>query len=261
MRKGLQRGETALPLQQALKIPRGITAFVGGGGKSSLLLALGRELAREHRVILCTSTHIYAPENVPLLERAELPALKTAFENHSLLCLGEREGAKLIPSVMPYTGMRQAADYVLVEADGAKGLPLKAHLPHEPVIPAGCDAVVYLLGADGFYQPVKTAAHRAELYAKLLGLSPEDPVKPEDALKAVDFGDRVFINKVETEERLQAAREFARAYKKRTVLGALKYSPQAWEVWEDGVCVYSCGAPGIWPAAWPFACIGQDLRS
>ena len=32
-------------LQDALQIPLGLTAIIGGGGKSTLLLCLGRELA------------------------------------------------------------------------------------------------------------------------------------------------------------------------------------------------------------------------
>lgn len=49
------------------------------------------------------------------------------------------------------------ADYTLVEADGSKGLPLKAHAPHEPVIPPQSNQTILVLGAEGLGRTVAQA--------------------------------------------------------------------------------------------------------
>ncbi len=47
------------------------------------------------------------------------------------------------------------ADYLLVEADGAKGLPLKAPRKHEPVIPEATTLVIGVLGLDALGRPAE----------------------------------------------------------------------------------------------------------
>ena len=42
---------------------------------------------------------------------------------------------KFGPPEQSWAELCTLADYVLVEADGSRGLPLKAHLSHEPVLP------------------------------------------------------------------------------------------------------------------------------
>ena len=44
--------------------------------------------------------------------------------------------------------LRRRADYILVEADGSGGLPLKGHLNYEPVIPGATTLIVVVVGAD-----------------------------------------------------------------------------------------------------------------
>ena len=103
-------------------------------------------------------------------------------------------------------------DYVLVEADGSAGLPLKAHAPHEPVIPAESGRVLLVLGASGFGRPIREAAHRPERYAQLAGRDPETIVTPEIAAqvsRAEGLGDLVLVNQVETPEAWENARKLA----------------------------------------------------
>ena len=121
-----------------------------------------------------------------------------------VLCLGTPapEGKLTAPS-LPFSLLEQLADYVLVEADGSRRLPLKAHAPHEPVIPANAQRVVLVVGADGFGKPIRAVCHRSELYAARCGASEETDVTPEleaALILAEGLGDRVYINKVETAE-------------------------------------------------------------
>ena len=53
---------------QLLQIPRGVTAIIGSGGKTTLLYLLARELSHTGSVIVTTTTHIFPPDGLPWTE-------------------------------------------------------------------------------------------------------------------------------------------------------------------------------------------------
>ena len=60
----------------------------------------------------------------------------------------------------------EAADHLLVEADGSRGLPFKAFGPHEPQVPAASTIVVQVAGLDVIGRPLTGEfVHRAETLA------------------------------------------------------------------------------------------------
>lgn len=192
-------------LRQILNIQKGVTAIIGSGGKTSLMLHLCRELPGT--VIVCTSTHILPPENLPL----ETEPLTTM--PHEKLCAGTwTDQGKLTSPVNSFEALASLADYVLVEADGSRGLPLKAHLPHEPVIPACANQVIQVLGLSGIGRSIREAAHRPALFARLCGVSEDDPATPALAarvLRKEHLYTQVLLNQADTPEARAAGRELA----------------------------------------------------
>ena len=184
--------------------PQLVTALIGGGGKTTLLYTLTEELRKKGTVLLCTSTHIMRPTQYEVLERAGEAEISAALAAHGAVCVGEPSAeGKLGPPSLSFDALARLADYVLVEADGSRRLPLKAHAPHEPVIPANAQRVVLVVGADGFGKPIRDVCHRSERYAALCGVSENALVTPEleaALILAEGLGDRVYINKVETAE-------------------------------------------------------------
>ena len=55
-----------MSLAALLGVRPGLTAIIGGGGKTTLMEALGRELAPQGRVLLTTSTKIRRPGWLPV---------------------------------------------------------------------------------------------------------------------------------------------------------------------------------------------------
>ena len=197
---------------ELLNIGRGVTALIGGGGKTTLLETLARELAPCGRVILCASTHILRPEALPIVTGG-VEELRDALEHSRVVCAGTpAERGKLTAPPIPFSALAELAAYVLVEADGSRGLPFKAHAAHEPAIPPEAQRVVLVLGAGGFGKPVRDVCHRPELYAQRAGLAMDAPVTPEAAarvIRAEGYGDRLLVNQVEDEARYRLAAELA----------------------------------------------------
>ena len=188
-------------LSELLAVERGITALIGSGGKTTALYLLAEELARKGTVLCAASTHILPPSHLPVLVDPAPAALAAALAEHRMVCAGSAapEG-KLTAPPLPWETLAALADYVLVEADGARRLPCKAHLPHEPVIPPGTAGTLLLVGASGLGRPVQEAAHRPEVFCRLSGLRPEDPITPEAlaaVIRAEALGDRVLVNQAE----------------------------------------------------------------
>lgn len=204
-------------LAELLSIRPGVTAVIGGGGKTTLLRALGAELAADGaRVLLCATTKLFPFDGLPNLAAPTEAALAEALASHPLVCAGTPVPGtgKLTAPNIPVARLAALADYVLAEADGAAGRPLKAHASHEPVIPSEANQTVLVIGASGFGRPIAEAAHRPALYARLAGAEESAPASPETeaaVLLAEGLHTRVFINQVETAEaRRQAAALAAR---------------------------------------------------
>ena len=201
---------------ERLAVQRGVTAIIGAGGKTTLLLRLAEELSRCGTVIVTTTTHIFPPQNMPFSE--------TAAQPKPVLCVGTPcEHGKLTAPREPIGVLARYADYVLVEADGAKRLPIKAHAAYEPVIPAEAEQVICVVGASGLNGGVMEKVHRPEVIAALTGEAAcATPEAVARLLQRERLHTRLLINQVDTPAREQAARELAGLLDGPCVLAALE---------------------------------------
>lgn len=207
-------------LSQLLALPRGVIAVTGSGGKTSLLRRLAAEL--DGTVLLTTSTHIFPFDGVPLLLAPAADTLRAAFSASRVLCAGipEPGSGKLTALPYPLAGL---SDYVLCEADGSHGLPLKAHLPHEPAIPEDAVRTVQVVGLSGLGQPIRDAAHRSAQYAMLCSAEEDERVTPELAaavLRQEAQPDIYYLN--QAERRLDDARRLAALLPRPCIAGSLQ---------------------------------------
>lgn len=191
-------------------IEPGITALIGGGGKTSTMYALAEELREKGSVIVCTSTHILRPPQYPYL-----PRLSEKLDFGEVISTGTVDGQKLSMPEQAFAKLMRYADYVLVEADGSRQLPLKAHAPHEPVIPKETNTVLVLIGIDGLGRPIKDVTHRTELYAEICHASVDDIVTNEMIRTVVSTYPRcdgIIINKAEDAERIAKAETLGKLF-------------------------------------------------
>ena len=214
-----------MKLAPLLQIGRGVTAIIGGGGKTTLMEVLAEELSQKGSVILTTTTHIRRPAQYETLTDADEALVSAALSRSRVVCVGEaaEEGRLRAPRLSIET-LARLADFVLVEADGSKGLPLKAHAAHEPVIPPCAQRVVAVAGIDGIGKPIGAVCHRSARYAQLALADEETIVTPEIAARALTAEggfDRVYINKVESAAAYEAAQAMAKELSCPVIAGSL----------------------------------------
>lgn len=196
-----------------LGVREGVLSVIGSGGKTTLLATLARELPGS--VILCTTTHMLPFPGIPLLPGDEIQPVREILLRERVVCLGrpDEKGKLTVPALL-VSQLQTLAPWVLVEADGSKHLPLKAHAPYEPVIPPESQHTILVVGASGFGRPILQVVHRPERFCALTGASPEDLVTPELAARAIareGLARQVLLNQVEEREGWAAAQAFARA--------------------------------------------------
>lgn len=200
---------------EALQVRPGLTAIIGGGGKTTLLYRLARELERRGSVIVTTSTHIFKP--------TDLPFALTAGKVSDILCVGTPcENGKLSAPQQSFGELTALADYVLVEADGSAGRPLKAHASHEPVIPREANQVICVVGASGLDRPAAEKVHRPERFMALSGSDTAAPEAVAAVLNKEALHTRVLINQADSPERIAAAYELLRLLDCPVVIASLQ---------------------------------------
>jgi probable selenium-dependent hydroxylase accessory protein YqeC len=211
-------------LVDALRIAEDeVVALVGGGGKTSAMFRLAREVVeRGGSAITTTTTRIFAaqialaPTHVPAGD-ATRERISAAMEKHRhVLVIGDtnpKDGKADGVSLDLFGRLRSWFPHacLLNEADGSRMRPFKAPASHEPVIPVETTLVVPVVGADVFGQTLDAEyVHRPELVSALSGAPLGAPITPEivasvlahpeGGRKGVPAGARVvvLINKVES---------------------------------------------------------------
>jgi probable selenium-dependent hydroxylase accessory protein YqeC len=215
--------------------PKEHVALVGAGGKTTLLLALTRELAAARKkVIAGTTTKVWHSEaaqieSVHLIGcdeswrenlRRDLEKGRAVFLGVRILESGKVQGVD--PSLLDRLLVEENADYILIEADGSAGHPLKAPVQHEPVIPCSATLVMAVIGLEALGVPLTPeVVFRTDVFEKITGLGREETITsrclsrlighPEGSFKgSPEFSRKVvFLNKADLAHDREGVEELA----------------------------------------------------
>jgi probable selenium-dependent hydroxylase accessory protein YqeC len=210
-------------------------ALVGGGGKTALMFVLADELLQAgRRVITSTTTKIWHTQarNSPYVGfvqshptwrdelSKELKAHGHAFLAQSLLESGKVQG--ISPSLADELYQDKEVDYLIVEADGSAGRPVKAPAEHEPVIPPSATKVIGMLGLEALGQELNPeTVFRMDLFCKLAKIEEKEQLTapvlsrlflhPEGLFKGTPISAKrvAFLNKLDLLSEEQGARDLA----------------------------------------------------
>ncbi|MBN1277058.1 MAG: putative selenium-dependent hydroxylase accessory protein YqeC [Deltaproteobacteria bacterium] len=191
-------------------------AVVGGGGKTSLMFCLAEQLRlRGSRVVTATTTKIWHREadKSPFIVFSGSDSnwagdLKYGINNfmHVFVCQrllpsGKVEG---IPAALAdQIFLENDVDYLIVEADGAAGHPVKVPADFEPVIPSSATAVVAVMGLEAIGKPLgPDLVFRIEQFIKVTGLGNGDEMTPGVLAGIFNPPDGVFRGSPDTARRI-----------------------------------------------------------
>ena len=164
-------------------------ALVGGGGKTTLLFALGGRLPA--RTLLTTTTRMGRDRTggFPCLIDPSDAELAAAFDNDGAVLawksIDDRKALGFGTSNVDRWFSVGAADHIVVEADGARRRPFTAPAPWEPPIPPASTHVVACIGADALGYVIADRLHRPLRVAAAARCSPYERLTPERAAEAL----------------------------------------------------------------------------
>ncbi len=220
----------------AFKTPATVN-FVGGGGKTSLILRLLEEYSSSFPVIYTTTTRMHPPQPRPGMivlsgsDEGQLHAIldRVAREFAGEVTMFAVAGPELAPRLLggvatgfPAKLDRELFPLLLNEADGARSVSLKLARENEPVPIRGAQYLVPVIGLDclgGRLGP--ESVFRWELAEKRLARMAGQPIAPDLAAsillhprgvcKCWQSGQQiiVFINKADSEAEDLLARPLA----------------------------------------------------
>ena len=244
----------------------GVVSLVGGGGKTSLMFKLARELSMAGEPVLTTTTtKIFEPS----LDQAGGVILSDSVTNildragemldrhlHLTAAVGKLpESGKhcgFQPEIIGELWNAGLFQWIIVEADGAAGKPLKAPGAHEPVIAAFTKRLVGMVGLNGVGQPLtERLVFRHEHFARLTGLRLGSNVS-DSAIADVLVCDNglfksfcpevmriAFFNQADVRDNFSAGKRIARILSKRkntglnrVVIGQILFDPPVLEVYD-----------------------------
>lgn len=165
---------------------RKIISVAGAGGKTTMIHSLrDRYLAEGRSVLVTTTTKMYIEENTDI--SCSLESITASLEKDSYCMAGSPSAESGKIAALPAHIMEaalQAADVVLIEADGAKHYPAKYPAAYEPVIYPGSTEVILVMGLDAIGRRVDETVFRADEYARA-GLGNESDIVTFDTLETI----------------------------------------------------------------------------
>ena len=205
-------------------------SVVGGGGKTTVIRKIMNECRNEGiPCAVSTTTHIQKYDTEYFLGVSSVEMFRRIMLKYGVVWMGKETTDKKL-TAFPDTYIKEISNepgMLLLEADGAKRLPVKAPAEHEPVICAQTDIVLNVYGMSAVGKKLKDGCFRVKEMEQILGKTEEDILYPEDIVTlavsqragrkcvADDMEYQVILNQVDTEEQKEMAVKIAEAIVKK----------------------------------------------
>ncbi|WP_308654568.1 selenium cofactor biosynthesis protein YqeC [uncultured Anaerococcus sp.] len=187
-----------------------IISITGSGGKTSLITYLALSLSKKGRVLMTTSTKIALPKDPTYTTYTSFDSY-VSDKSERIVCLGEEVSGKAKLKSIGYDNLKEVLDdfdYVLIEADGCRNLPLKFWYDYEPVIYDFTTKVIgvfpikiigrelkegFTYNYEGFSKNIGTGIIDSKMIRRLIAYD-------KGFYKGCDGEKYIFLNQVESEK-------------------------------------------------------------
>lgn len=201
-------------------------AAAGAGGKTTTLKRLAAEyMETGQKPIVITTTHMFREDSPFFLEDPSAEDILALLEQKGCVFAGGKApGGKI--KQLPKEVLDRVLDLpnpVLIEADGAKRLPVKFPAEQEPVLLPQTTHVLYLFGMDALLGAIHEVCFRPELAAAFLKKTPADRLTLQDMAVLAQSGQAgrkgvesgmdytVIFNQADTFQRRSAAAQIRKS--------------------------------------------------
>lgn len=209
-----------MSIKDAMRIEnKSFISLVGAGGKSTCFSLLAQELIKQNKkIILTTTTHMFSDQLTPFSNEGIL--IESSDDSHMEIIVKDifskdNKVAILIKNRIIEEKKEKVSgpnsyflekwwsegivDYVIVEADGAKGRSLKAPAEYEPVVPATTTDLIGFIGIDVLGLPLNEEnVFRSNIFSRLTGLAIGSKIDFEAINFLVNHSEGLFKNAPKT---------------------------------------------------------------
>ena len=218
-------------LMSALELARfsaPIISVVGAGGKTTVVERLAREYKEKNQsVIVTTTTHMKQPEDGCFLAKPDMDHFVQLLKFRKDVWMGipDQDGKMRAFPFVFLEAVRILEIPIIIEADGANGLPCKVPAAHEPVLWEKSMVVLGVIGLDAVGHPIMEVCHRPDETARFLQKEKEDLLTVHD-IAAIGISERglrksmdpfmkyhIILNKADTKERIRLGEEIIKLFR------------------------------------------------
>lgn len=144
-----------------------VIAVTGSGGKTTFIEQMAETMfGQGKRTAVMTTTHMRLPDRHNAVGKTPKEAAGI-LKREGIVYFGsyaDTPGKMTFPGQEAYEALCQEADFVLVEADGSRGMPMKVpDWNREPVIPLNTDGIITVFGLSALGRPLGEVCQRWEL--------------------------------------------------------------------------------------------------
>lgn len=207
-----------MELNKILKLnKKSIISIVGSGGKSTLMNFLAKELKKENKVLVTTTTKIYKPQNNDFdffaLGRDELNILKCSSLNGIYIYGSFINKENKLVGVMSEKIESEIKyfDYIIVESDGSKGRSIKGWNSTEPVVCNKSTKTIGVMSIDILEKEINDFnVHRVKEFNEITNGNIGEKINEKNFLSVIFHKDGLFkkargenilfINKIDSKE-------------------------------------------------------------
>ncbi len=202
-------------LYQALSIKKErVISVTGAGGKTSVIYSLANDLAAiGYSILITTTTAMFHPDKEKrrchTIVTGDVEKVMSSFPKPGKITIA---AASILQPEQKLLGFKSEEidrlkktvfDFILIEADGSKQLPVKAPAAHEPVIPSSTGIVIGVIGLDCLGQPINSnSVHRADLFSEIAGIPIGSPITKESIRSLVYDSQGLFKNALSAKQRI-----------------------------------------------------------
>lgn len=158
-------------------------SVAGAGGKTSLIKCLVSEYSSLNiPAVVTTTTHMYAEKKPYFVLEPTQEKIEEVLQKEGKIFLGKKtdNGKMQMPDEKWMDLLMGWKCPVLIEADGARHMPLKVPGENEPVFCRGTGRILYVYGMDAVGRPLGEVCFRAKDAAHMLKKEVYEPVFPQD---------------------------------------------------------------------------------